>query len=424
MQLILDKSRNTVIQEKIRNTLLLAVSNLLFLLSAFPYISPVNLGFDTQPFALLFSGVLFVIISMWKMSIKLNSMMFVLLLLFCCACLYFIINPNLVAARSLAGYATLFFVTYASYTTSKYVKIKWFNFAVYVWFGVGVIQLFANKYFLSFLLPRMSTTEMRGVTSLAVEPSYYSVVCVFLLLINDLFKAVGKQGKKSYALITTLLLIQIVITKSGLGFVFLLVYLCSRFISFILKDGIAKHVGKLFLIGFTIIMIFVSFLTIDSLKYSRAGGVLGIAMIDPKLLLISDASIADRMTHAVLSFYSLLYSYGIGLGLGTWKQHFPDLRHHAGGFIEVMAQFSSLNENRIMSGWGTAVYELGFLGLGYMVVFWRVMRKGWKKKNEISLLYISSGITIFLMMSMSVPLAFPLFSYTLGMYMYYGYKSN
>lgn len=408
-------------QDQIRNTVIFGISNILMLYVIFPYVSPVNLGSDTQPFALLFSIFIIFVLSVMTKRILLTKELFVLMLMFLYTCFMFMLSPEKTnAIRSLAGYATLFFVTYASYNTSKNIKTKWFNLAVYIWFSVAVVQLTVDKYFGDFLLPRMSTSESRGVTSLAVEPSYFAIVCVFLLLLNDLLKSLGKQKKLKHITIMSLLIFQIIITFSGMGFIFLLIYMGGKFISILAKEGIWKHKGKLVMICIAIVATFLSFRTIDSLQQSRAGAILAAAIIDPKVVLIEDASIADRLSHAILPLYSIVYSSGIGLGMGTWTNYLPQLQSYAGGYVEVIAQYAS--PGRIMSGWGTAIYELGILGLVYLIVYLRIMVGGSKRRKDISSEFVSAGITILLLMFMAVPLAFPLFSYMLGMYMYYGKK--
>ncbi|NJJ38539.1 hypothetical protein [Paenibacillus apii] len=412
--------RKLPLQQKMENTMRFGAANFLLLLSLFLYVCPINLGFDTQPFALMLSTLIVTFTILKTKKISMNSNVFVLFLMFFVACFFFAINANKAAGlRSLAGYASLFMVTLASYRTSRYIKTTWFNFAVYLYLSVGIIQLTVDKKFGAFLLPRMSTSVERGITSLAVEPSAYAVVCIFMLMINDFLLATGKQNKRKYFIITLLLIAQILVTLSGIGLLFLTVYLTSKVISILLKDGIAKHKGKLIIFALIIGSVFASFRNIDSLQRSRGGLVLNAAISNPKLLLIEDGSIADRLTHAILPIYSLSYSHGVGLGMGTWAKYAINLRSYAGGFIEIMGQHATLTVDRIMSGWGTALYELGSLGFVYMFVFINIIVAGAKTKDKkLAMVYISSGITIWLLMFMSIPLAFPLFSFMMGMFMY------
>ena len=58
-----------------------------------------------------------------------------------------------------------------------------------------------------------------------------------------------------------------------------------------------------------------------ALQNTRAGILLRSGLRGPTTLLFTDQSVADRVSHVLLSFYSLFYSYGIGLGLGTWGDY-------------------------------------------------------------------------------------------------------
>lgn len=414
--------REAPLNEKFNNTVKYGSASFLFILAAFPFISPINLGFDTQPFCLAFSFLLSFALVVKRQRILMTKGILALLLVLVFAMFMFVLSPNKAAAlRSLAGYLTLFFVTYAAYNTSGLLKIKWFNASVYVWFGVGLIQTGVSKYFGSFLLPRMTSSATRGITSLAVEPSICAIVCVFLLLINDLLKARGVQTKKKHAQITVLLVLLTAMTLSGMGFLFIFVYLLSKVVAIIARQGIAKHAGKIFAVLLVLLITFISFRTVDSLEQSRAGTLLSQAIDSPRMLVLSDVSLADRLSNVILPIYSLPYSKGLGLGLGTWATHSFGLTTYAGGFVQLMSQHASLSADRIMSGWGTAFYELGFFGVIYLIVFLNTVRKGIKKKNELSSVYISIGISVTFIMALAIPLAFPLFSYLLGMIMYYNY---
>lgn len=408
------------LHEKMRNTLRYGVANFLLILSIFLYVSPLSLGFDTQPFALLFSFVVVVESMLRTKILKIPGPIMIFLLMFFVSIIFMVFSADkFIAMRSLAGYATLFFVTLASYQTFGSVKVKWFNFCVYLYLVVGLAQLTVDKRFGEFLLPRMSTSTERGITSLAVEPSAYAVVCIFMLMINDILLATGKQTKKKYLIITVLLVAQILITLSGIGLVFFTVYLFSKVISILIKDGISRHLSKIVMFMVVLTAIFIAFRTVDSLQQSRGGLVLDQALEDPRTLLIQDGSIADRLTHAILPIYSLFYSHGAGLGLGTWSQYAIHLRSYAGGFVELMGKYATLGADRIMSGWGTAMYELGAIGLLYMISYLKIVRNGFKLPNKtVSMAVVSSGLTIWLMMFMAIPLAFPLFSYMMGMFLY------
>ena len=415
---------SAIVKEIARQRTKTLSANALFLLAAFPYVSPINFGFDTQPYALLFSFLIALHVFTGKSVPKIPGVFVGLSLILLYATTLFVLSTDKqTAARSLAGYATLFLVTFASFWSVKDVIMKCFNSAVYVWLAVAVVQLMSNKLFGSFLVPRMSTSAARGVTSLAVEPSYYAVVCVFLLVLNDLFQSVGKQTDRKHALIMAILTFQMLLNFSGTGFLLLFVYLLGRLLANAVSQGSVAHLLVPLLLGAVVL---VSFRTIDVLAQSRAGRILQAATMDPMSLVLSDASISDRLTHLLIPMFSLPYSKGIGLGLGTWSTYAPEISRSAGGVVERIAQYtiSDTNSIRIMSGWGTAVFELGVFGILLIVLFVRSFLTRSSRARELSPVFISSGFTTLMVMFTAVPLAFPLFAYVFGLFLYYGRAQN
>ena len=124
--------------------------------------------------------------------------------------------------------------------------------------------------------------------------------------------------------------------------------------------------------------------------------------------------------------YSLLYSKGFGLGLGTWPDNMVSWPHQQEDFLKRSHTLGLQVECRIMSGWGTAVYELGFVGLILPITFWRAAKKGYQNCSCIHLQYwfISSFVIIFIIMLMAISLAHPPFSYLFGVFLHYAYHSD
>lgn len=98
-------------------------------------------------------------------------------------------SPNINGIRILSNYFSLFIISFATYlvlTDLRRIPYNLFVYIVYIWGIVGLIQLFYPT-FLSFLTLRGAyggPTYGRGVSSLAVEPTFYGMICVFLMMIN------------------------------------------------------------------------------------------------------------------------------------------------------------------------------------------------------------------------------------------------
>lgn len=401
-------------------------SNILLFLVLFPYLSIIQTPFDTQPFALIFSILIFSILLIRKDNdLSFPFPLWVLFLIFLYALGIYFINSNYYyGMRSLVGYASIFFITFASYKTFKYINVKNYIFSIYIWLFFGIVQLLFNKNFGRWFVPRLSTSVGRGVTSLAVEPSYYATVCIFVLILNELFYKNAKYNRKLYYMIMCALVFQIIISFSGSGFLFLLVFFFSKCISLMFFDQEIKRYRTLFSSIIIFFLIIFLFLYLPALQYTRAGILLKNVLKDPLALLLTDQSAADRISHVLLSFYSLFYSYGIGLGLGTWGDYSNLLTASAGGRIEEIANVWLSTGSRIMSGWGSAIYEIGIFGILLVIVFLWIMFAGLRKNKEMKSVYFMSMLTIGFVMLMAVPIAFPLFGYTLGAFLYYAYRGK
>ena len=141
-------------------------------------------------------------------KIKFEPYIYFLLLPFLLALCIFIISSDIKSSiRSVLGYLSIglipivFYYILKNYILLFEVLIK---ISTVVYFLVGVIQISFNQKFMSSLVNRMTTTENRGITSLSVEPTFYGLICLFLLII---FFTTDIRNKNIYI---ALLVIQII----------------------------------------------------------------------------------------------------------------------------------------------------------------------------------------------------------------------
>jgi len=398
-------------------------SNILLFLVLFPYLSILQTPFDTQPFALIFSIIIFSIFLISKkddLSFPFPLMVLFIIFLYALG-IYFIHSDSYYGMRSLAGYASVFFITLASYKTFKYISLKIYFFSISMWLFFGTVQLLFKKTFGSWLVPRMSTSIGRGVSSLSTEPSHYATFCIFLLILNEIFYRIKKYNNRLYLIIIAMLVFQMIISLSGLGLLFLVVFSFAKCISVIIFDR-SKKWYTIFIITIFSIFVILSLLYLPILQNTRVSTLFIKATNNPIALLFSDQSIADRASHILLSFYSLFYSYGFGLGLGTWGDYAHLLASSTGGIVNDLINVNLSVGGRIMSGWGSVIYELGIFGVLLILVFLSITFIGINKNKKMKSIYILSMIIIGSIMLMAVPIAFPLFGYILGIFLYYAYS--
>lgn len=418
------QSSSHVIDEQMQKPVVGTIlANALFLLVLFPYISFMELPFDTQPYALICSGVICVTLFASKRADIPKPMFSLLIVMLYAFALLPVTSSDLMSgARSAVGYCSIFFLSFAAYHTFNLVKPKLLIAAVWIWSAVAAVQLLVNKTFASVLLPRMSTSEERGVTSLAVEPSYYAIMCIFMLLMNEVFLSQGRYGKRLYFVLSALLIGQILVSYSGTGILYLMFFFVSKIVSGAIAKGYHKNIARVVPMLAIPAIVVIIFRLIPSLAESRAGMLLNGILSSPMLILFADYSTAQRLSHILISFSSVIQSWGLGFGLGTWEEHAYNVMSNAPEFVSylVSAQDIALN-GRIMSGWGSAVFELGLVGFLPLIVFFQVMVCAIKRQTELRGAAVLSFLMIFLAMLMAVPLAFPFFGYCLGLFMFIAY---
>jgi len=400
-------------------------SNFLFLLAMFPYVSVVSTPFDTQPYCLMVAVFLFLGL-LSKPILRFPRPLGLLLVVFLYAgCLYPLCSDYWYGLRSLAGYASTFFIALASYKSFKYVKLKIFYFAIIAWLFFGLAQLVFGENIGMSILPRMTTNANRGVTSLAVEPSYYAIVCVFFLILNEIFyhDLRFSHTKNRYIIIMAVLCLQMLISFSGMGLYLISVFALSKALSFVFSNAKGRLKAAFAIVLLYCCVIF-SFFHIPYLQNVRGHELLAKIISHPTEFLYIDSSVADRTSHICLSGYSLIYSRGLGLGLGTWNNNATALAACAGGWIRDLSEIRLLLHGRIMSGWGSVFYELGLCGSLYIGAFFCTMFRGIRQNAKMLPVFVTSMISLFFTMLMSVPLAFPLWGYVFGALLYYAYAKN
>lgn len=388
----------------------------LFIACLFPYISLVITPFDTQPYALLFSLLIPITLMIKSKDLSIPRKLIPFFLLFVFSLFRAMLDFHSInVLRSLVGYGSVFFISLAGFYSFKYMKGEHFVYAVKIWFFVGIVQNFFNKSFGSEVVARMSTSLDRGVTSLAVEPSYYAIVCVFFMILNDIFFVQKSYNKKTYNFVFLITTLQVVMSKSALGVIIFAIYLVGRFL--FIKSMKRKVLGLLaFSIAFmTIVYLFKE---VPELQRTRLAYLIELARINPMNLIYLDGSISDRLSHILVSLASLFHSYGLGFGLANFDTQALYIANNSGDFIRSVTRVH-FTYGRIMSGWGTSIFEMGLIGLTLPMSFFSIMISGIKRThNEMKYVYKVSLFTIFLIMMTSVPLSFPLFSYLIGVFVY------
>jgi len=363
--------------------------------SFFPYVTFYSFGSDIQPWSIL--SILLMSLLLFYSNVKFdNILVFLFIPFFYAFSLMFISTDYMSGIRSLLGYLTVALVPLVFYIIlEKHYKLflKFLKFSTIIYLIVGVVQVLFYDEFMSFLLNRSSTTDSRGVVSLVTEPTFYGIVCLFLIL---LFVTLDVKAKKKYIF---LLLFQIVIlAQSSMTILFLIIF---SFYYFIFKVNLKTISFVLFGIVTTILFIY----NMDLSSYSiRIFQLISMFLSEPSNIFIADASINDRVSAIYFSIKGFVDNNFIANGFGTYSQYLNSELPKQNTFWWVS------ESNRIMSFYGGILFELGFVGLLIPFVYSILIFRAYKYQISSALLYFFFLNTILLS---AIPLSFPF----VGIYM-------
>lgn len=348
------------------------ILSFLFILNCFfPYIYVIPLQIDSQPTAFLFSVVLFVFYG--KSMDKDNFYLFVLFIISFVFLLFS--NFSFSAFRSFYSYASLFFITFVSYRTLLYlngVPYRFFVITVIIWCVVGFIQLFIDPSFCTILLRGkqggFGLETGRGVTSLSTEPSYYGMMCLFFLIILSL----NFSAKRGYNWLFFVIMIQLIVfSRSSIA---ILVFVLS-FVIYAIYKGIKHNILHLFILLILIPIFYYSIFYLSNyISDYRIGSIIINFMNHPFDLAAFDGSVQERFSHVYFSLYGTIENYGLPHGFDNF--YISD--HGCFYFLDDL----EINFSRIMSAFGSILYELGFFAIIFFCVFFKSVRVLVKKDMD------------------------------------------
>ena len=200
----------------------------------------------------------------------------------------------------------------------------------------------------------------RGEVCLAPEPTFYGIICILFILLGYLNFKENKGIKKLY----TLLIIQIFIyARSSL--VILMILACLMLYAFISFMAKKKNKLKIFLIVSFFLFVFITIINNYSEQISgiRIGRILTLMFENPDKLVLIDDSINERFVHLFFPIYGFFENWGLPHGYSQYADFMDDCYNNPD--LNYLVTDYTLNNKiiRIMSGWGSILFELGAVGL-------------------------------------------------------------
>lgn len=399
------------------------ISSVFLILSFMPYISPYSVPFDTQPWSLIAAATLFVV-GVARGRLRLTRSLLLLGLAFTYAigiysvAVIFQVRDAVEALRSVALYMSLFMITAASYRMHG-LTARWVPLLVSLaWSGAAVLQLLLSPSIMQVIVPRVSTGGYRGLTALAPEPAYYAKVCVALLLLNEFCHVQRRYGWRTYLLILTVNVVQIVASRSGAGLLLLVVFSVLKVGTTLLSR--TYSVRRMFLGTLSAVLAIclgvLPFIVVPALSESRAADLIQKASVDASRVVLEDPSIRNRLLTPVLGVYGgLVVSRGLGFALmSDIDEPLPSWVQRT-GFKHAWGQ-------GILGGIAEPIYELGLLGILVPIAILRIFAGSVIRAGEHRREVIVSAIVLLVMM-VSESLATPYIGYLLGIHLAYACRS-
>lgn len=363
------------------------LSDIILLVTVFPYISFRLLPGDLQPYYFLAS----LVYVYWRYpGFRLREKVYLCPLL---ACLLLLpVGSSFdaaIATRAVATYATPLllvnvYLDIDMYLPSARAKAasfcdKSFKIIVILSGLAGLIQfMFGPQVF--YLLIAVRTSEGRGVTSIYSEPSLYGLsLCICLLY----FCCIRKSRWKQYCLAA---LVQIVLlSQSSIAIVIAALTL------------LAMNLRLKYILIWIFIFLFGGFLLFQLFNQGsfRVASVISSAISDPLSLVQLDGSINERAHHILLS----LKSWGIPKGFFSFDQQIS-------ASLRSNPYFWAGDETlKIMSGFGAAFWEIGFVSLIFIGYPSFIAAKMYGAKNGVLL-----GICLLVVFANNITFAHPFYS--------------
>lgn len=390
----------------------------LFLLAAFPYVTPFDTPFDIQPWALAI-GVFVAPLGLRRIPTRIPWQLKALFALAMVAIVRAIpalvgYGEPLAAVRSLAGYVTLCVFATLFWRSGGHVHQRLLLGVVLIWLLAWVAQLLLGAEALAVFLPRVATTATRGLTSLAPEPADYARTMLLIAVFAVYARWRGLVTPRGFRMVSGLALIQVLLTVSGVGVVFLVTYgVLLVGTSLILRGNSLGKLARVGGVAVGLVVVLYGFSRVPMLGESRAGRLLAVAIENPALVLASDLSVTTRLYNPIFAAYGgLIETRGIGFGLGAPEPPGTRVPAWLGNAMGSDRGWGGT----VMGGLAAATYELGFFGILLIVavagaVLPRVRR--WRSQRGAS--ELSAGL---LFLGLTVPwgtFAAPLVGATVGL---------
>jgi hypothetical protein len=370
-----------------RVSLLQLTGAMFVLVSLFPWVSFGTNSLDSQPWALLLGSVFLYVSLRIRVDIRLVRLLLLVPAVLVIGLLD-VANLDFRFYRAVYGYASvpLLIVGYYLYVQRYGVPLTAVKIANLIYLAVAMLQQQLGPT-ITGQLTVLRTTPDRGVPSLAVEPTYFGILLVVFSWIIYVANDYRPRGV-DFLLAAVNVLFVVFVARSSMAILFLM-----------LAMGLAalyRFRLRLYLLVFAATLV-AAVGYMQFLQTTRVGAVVRLVQDQGPLGLIkSDASVNQRVAHAVFPWHGAISTLFVPHGFSSFADSYDGLKQWYGGFF-----WYGEKSNVIMSYAGAFVFELGWVGLLFLGYLFYLLFEG-SKQRLFELTFL------FALLNSALPVAFPL----------------
>ena len=388
-----------------------------FIAALFPFVSFGTNTMDSQPHYIVLAFFSFTFFTFSGLIFRKAIDLIIFLMIILLTLVIFDTNYDFTFFRAIASYSGFIITLVVSIIFFERfgIPIKTIVIANLVYIFAGLIQLaFDDGNALLFLnIPNgFDSSVAGGVWSLTPEHTFFGIVLFFfswiLLIIYDY-----KPPIKIAFLVLINILSIFILAKSSMVIVFLLV---SAFVFFI--GNIKQKVNPIKILIIPIVLFIILFAFLEILPGSRFADLIQIAGRDGvglfgqlSAVIHSDVSINDRLLNVVFPYYGIVLNHGLPGGLHSFYDLSLILVEYFNGYF-----WAGLGSNKILSFIGSFIYELGVIGVIFILYMYWFLRDNNNPNRFFEL------ILLFTVLNSAIAVAFSLIPILVAI-MYYK-KSN
>ena len=361
----------------------------------FPFLAPIPFKTDVQPYAVVIATILLFSSHDQQVPRLLCGLLLPVLAAFGCVILEHFSGYGV---RAFLGYWSLFINAAAGYLVCRRdprLVVKWMIIASVAWLAAGLIEQFFDRTVMRALIPNTSTDSSRGVTSLATEPSFYGIFGFFMLLLS---RVMGRETKYfRWGWFGQILLL----ARSVMGVLAISVEVATR-------ELVKLRPKYLVILGLLCVALIWGIHEIPTDLNVRELYLIVTILNDPSSLVTGDVSVNARFDYMLYSIKGFVDSFGVPHGFDTFGAYINRLLMSDPNVIWLGEDPTGM---RIMSGYGSALFELGWFGVAIPAVLtacaWKRFRRNWRE-------FVSFSIALNVVMFSAIQLSLPLIGFLAG----------